>query len=396
MGQRFSNPEFFGTLGKPLLVTLLQQFTSDFVSQGVTLPDPDADEKEFFKAVAALGASKQGFPPKLHDILYGIVTLGNEAGKDRLIHAATVQPDLLDGISQNATCEEFALHFYLASADLFEKKVHETQILARSSFQVFGSSEPIPPGTAFPTPTEDQLARFKADIDQWVAETYRGQERATQIEYYEMQDEHMLLIRIGDSHTRHAVVRDDDFVYEHFRPARDLVITFCPTRDEVRINGKGAKRIRMLRETFGRRFFGDPDRFSVQDPFTLAPLVRLGSAALEVTPGQGIERIVLTELLQETDGDPAVKMHLKGPDLFEFSEREHMRLLWPKARLIGAGFDVHFTGQTIPRQFYLREGNGLRQVRNSDAAALYRWMTDVGFRKTKAGEGPSDECVEPD
>ena len=50
----------------------------------------------------------------------------------------------------------------------------------------------------------------------------------------------------------------------------------------------------------------------------------------------------------------------------------------------------------MPRQFFLREGNGLRQVRNSDAAALYRWMTDKRFRKTRPEEGANDEPVEQD
>ena len=149
----------------------------------------------------------------------------------------------------------------------------------------------------------------------------------------------------------------------------------------------------MLRETFGKRFFGEPDRFSVRDPFTLAPLVRLGRAALEVTPGQGIARIVLTELIQEGDSEPGIKMQLKGPDLFEFSEREGIALFWPRCRVKGAGFDVYFSGHTVPRQFFLREGNGLRQVRNCDAAALYRWMTENGFRKIRANVANGNDAV---
>lgn len=393
----FKNPEFFGLLGRPLVGSLLQKFSSDFEAQQVVIPDGELEEKEYFKAVAALGASKKGFPPKLHDVLYGIKAVGDEAGKDRLLHAASLQPGVLAGMSHTHTCEQFALQFYLAAPEIFEKKVREAQILARSSFQVFGSSERVPPGTPFPTPTAEQLRLFKADVDEWVAAQYRGEERATQIEHYEMEDEHLLLIRIGDSFTRQAVVEGDTFTYEHFRPARDLVITYAPARDEIRVNGKGAKKIRMLREAFGRRFFGNPDKFSVQNPFTLAPLVQLGPAALVVARGHGIDRIVLTELLQETDGEPPVKVHFKGPDLFEFSEREHTRLFWPKCLVIGAGFDVYFTGQEgAPRQFYLREGNGLRQVRNSDAAALYHWMTEIGFRKTRLTGETTDESVDRD
>jgi hypothetical protein len=391
--KRFKNPEFFGLLGKPLLVRLVQHFAPKFTDQGIELPDAALEEKEYFKKLATLGASKHGFPTKMSDVLYGIMALGNEGGKNRLIHAAN-QMNILREFSQTGTCEDFALQFFLIAPEMFEKKVHEAQILARSSFQVFGSNISSPNGAVFPPPSDEQLRLLKADVDQWVAQEYRGEERATQIETYETEDEHLFLIRIGDSNTRHAVVEGDGFTYQHFRPARDLVVTYAAARDEIRINGKGAKKIRMIREAFGRRFFGDPDRFSVRDPFTLAPLVRLGPEALVVAPGQGITQIVLTELIQETDGDPAVELHFKGPNLFEFAEREKTKLFWTGCRVTGAGFDILFIGQTIPRQFFLREGNGLRQVRNCDVVALYRWMTDKKFRKTKREDATNDEPVD--
>lgn len=102
-----------------------------------------------------------------------------------------------------------------------------------------------------------------------------------------------------------------------------------------------------------------------------------------MTVGEGIDRIVLTELVQETDGNPPVKVHLRGPNLFEFAEREHTQLFWPRCRIMGAGFDVTFTGDPKPRPFFIRDGNGLRQVHNSDAAALYRWMTEKKFRRVR-------------
>jgi len=79
--------------------------------------------------------------------------------------------------------------------------------------------------------------------------------------------------------------------------------------------------------------------------------------------------------------------------LFEFSEREGIALFWPRCRVKGAGFDVYFSGHTVPRQFFLREGNGLRQVRNCDAAALYRWMTENGFRKIRANVANGNDAV---
>lgn len=394
-GSRITNPEFFGQLGQTLLVRLVQHCDKAFAAHGVQPPDAALEEKAYCKELATLGMSKKGLPPKMSNVLHGIHAIGNEEGKDRLIQAAAGTA-LLDGFSQTGTCEMFALEFYLAAPVAFERKVQESQILARSTFQVFGSGDSNPAGTVFPTPSAEQLRLFKADVDEWVAKAYRGQERATQIEHYETEEEHLFLIRIGDSSARQAVVEGDTFTYQYFRPARDLVVTYAPARDEVRINGKGAKKIKMLRESFGQRFFGKPDRFSIRDPFTLKPLVDDGQAALDFKPGQGIDAITLTELVQETDGDPPVKMHLKGPDLFEFAEREDVQLFLPRCRVTGAGFDITFSGDPIPRQFFLREGNGLRQVRNSDVAALYLWMAEKGFRKTKPSAGKKHEPVGQD
>ena len=236
--KRFTNPEFFGLLGKPLLVRLVQHFAPKFTDQAIELPDAALEQKEYFKKLATLGASKRGFPAKMSDVLYGIVSLGNEDGKNRLIHAAT-HMYILREFSQTGTCEDFALQFFLIAPGAFEKKVHEAQILARSSFQVFGSNNPSPEGTVFPPPSQEQLRLLKADVDEWVAQEYRGEERATQIENYEMEDEHLFLIRISDSTSRQAVVEGNDFTYQHFRPARDLVITYAAARDEVRITRSG-------------------------------------------------------------------------------------------------------------------------------------------------------------
>lgn len=390
--KRFTNPEFFGRMGKALLVPLLDRFASDFTKEGIELPAADMEEKEYCKKLADLG-TKQGFPPKMSDVLYGIVALGDDEGKVRIQAAAARLPKPVE-FTHDDTCEMCALKLYLAAPEEFEKRVHEAQVLAKSAFQVFGSAVVRPAGSGFPAPTTEQLRLLKADVDEWVAQTYRGQERATQIEAYECGGEHLLLIRIGDTNARHAVVEGDGFSYQHFRPAKDLILTYAPSRDELRIHGKGTKKIRMARESFGRRFFGDPDRFSVRDPFTLKPLIRDGEAALAVEDGWGIKKIVLTELIQDTDGDPGVTLRFKGPDLFEFAEREKTRLFWKGFKVAAAGFNVWFAGQTEPRQFFLREGNGLRQVQNSDADALYRWMTEKGFRKQKAEEAADDEPVD--
>src|SRR5437870_13793876 len=87
MNRRFTNPEFFGQIGRPPLVLLLDRFAPEFAAQEIELPDAELDEKRFFRELAVLG-SKKGFPGKLIDVLHGVAALDNEEGKDRLVQAA--------------------------------------------------------------------------------------------------------------------------------------------------------------------------------------------------------------------------------------------------------------------------------------------------------------------
>lgn len=92
------NPEFFGLLGKPFLLRLLEGFANELTTEQIELPNVALEEKEYFRELAELAVSKKGLPGKLTDVLYGIVAMGNEDGKSRLIHAA-LGTDLLDGVT---------------------------------------------------------------------------------------------------------------------------------------------------------------------------------------------------------------------------------------------------------------------------------------------------------
>ena len=143
----------------------------------------------------------------------------------------------------------------------------------------------------------------------------------------------------------------------------------------------------MLRRVFGQRLFGDPEYFSVRKAFTLKPLRDDGPDALEVTPGSGIDKVVLTELEVRTNDEHDAVIHWKAKDLFAFAEATSQRIIPAGGQLVSAGFLVQFTGQSKPRMVYLRAGNKLRLARQCDAAAVHRWLTARGFRS------PEEEVV---
>ena len=114
---------------------------------------------------------------------------------------------------------------------------------------------------------------------------------------------------------------------------------------------------------------------------------KYGADALRVTPGQGIEKIVLTDLEVRSNDEHDAVICWGAKDLFVFAEATGQRIIPANGRLVSAGFEVTFTGQAKPRKIYLRAGNKLRLTRHSDAASVHRWLTAQGFRS------PEEEVV---
>jgi hypothetical protein len=215
----------------------------------------------------------------------------------------------------------------------------------------------------------------------------QDRDRITELEPHAVDGDLWFLIRRGDSFARIPTVEGSRFTVRPLRPARDLVVAYSPERDELRVHAKGIGEKRMLRRVFGQRLFGDPEYFSVRKAFTLAPLRDAGPDALTVSPGQGIEKIVLTDLEVRTNDEHDALICWGAKDLFAFAEATGQRMIPANGRLVSAGFEVSFTGQAKPRKVYLRAGNKLRLTRHSDAAAVHRWLTAQGFRS------PEEEVV---
>ena len=235
----------------------------------------------------------------------------------------------------------------------------------------------------FTAPDATAMARIKSDIDTWLAEQREGDEGATEMEPHQVDGDLWFLIRRGDSFARIPVVDGARFTVRHLRPARDLVVAYSAERDELRVHAKGVGEKKMLRRVFGQRLFGDPEYFSVRKAFTLKPLRDEGPDALEVAPGSGIDKVVLTELEVRTNDEHDAVTHWKANDLFAFAEAIGQRIIPAGGQLVSAGFQVQFTGQSKRRMVYLRAGNKLRLTRQCDAAAVHRWLAARGFRSAE-------------
>jgi len=377
--KRFTKPKFLEQIGRGLLSRLIERYRPDFTAQNVTPPDSSLEDAAYYAALGRMAVVSPGLPGDFTEALYGIEMMANAEGKDRLMLAVQERGIDIERV-QEATYADFAAQVLLADPVAFAQKQDEARVLNLSSFEYHGHAEPVDRRGSSPAPDSAMLARIKGDIDAWLAEEHEGDERVTEIEMFDVEEEFMFLIRRGDTFTRMPTVEGGRLLVRHFRPARDLVAAYSPERDELRIHGKSVGEKRLIREVFGSRLFGNPNHFSVRKKFTLEPLRRDGADALAVTPGEGIDRIVLTQLEVHSDDEHDAVLVMKATDLFAYAEVARIQAIPSRGRLVRAGFDIYFSGHPKPRPVEIRAGNRLRLARLCDAAAVHRWMTTAGFR----------------
>ena len=382
----YTKPKFFEQIGRMMLSRLLERYQPEFTAGNVVLPDNNMEDREYYAALSRRSATEPGFPENFVEALYSIEALSNAEGKSRLLRAAELAGLPIERI-QTATFADIAVQVLLADASLFAQKHDETRIAALSTFEYHGCAEATDRRATFATPTPAEVGRIKSDFDTWLGEERDGEERVTEIELHEMDGEHCFLIRRGDSFLRLPTVDGNGFSVRHLRPARDVVVVYNPERDELRIHAKTSREKKKLRQLFGERLFGNPDHFAVRKEFTLKPLREDGPDALTVTPGQGIDRIVLTELEVWSDDDFDASVRTRATDLFAHAEANHTEAIPRRGKLVLAGFEVYFTGQATPRMVYVRDGNKLRLTRHCDAAAVHRWLAAHGFRSPEEPSG---------
>ena len=373
-------PKFLEQIGRGQLSRLLEKFQPDFTAHNITLPPTTLEDGDFYTALGKLSVSGPGLPDNFCEALFSVEAMANPFARARLLQAVALAGVPVER-TQTATDADIAVQVLLADPALFGLKHDESRIAAMNSFDYHGAAEPVDRRQTFTAPTAEELLRIKNDIDAWLEEERDGEEHVTEIERHEMEGEHWFLIRRGDSSVRMPTVEGHSITVRHLRPARDVVVVLNLERDELRIHGKTTGEKRMLRELFGRRLFGDPDHFSLQKSFTLKPLRIDLREALAVTPGQGIDEIVLVHLEEQLDGEHNVNLQWKIEDIGAYAEAPRPWAVPLRGRLLTAGFLITFSGNpSKPRMVYVRAGNKLRLTRHCDAAAVHRWLSEKGFR----------------
>ena len=369
--KKFANPRFLEQIGRGSLALLLARFEPEFTGHGLAVPAGALDDETFYRQVATMAVAGPGLPERLADALHGIETMATEDGRERL---AMALPEAIER-REDATHADFATEVLLAQPELFALKQEEVRITGLSSFEYYGSTG-ADRSAMFTPPDDATLRQMRTGMDGWLALHRGSEQRVTDLEMFELNEEWVFLIRRGDACRRVPMVEGERVMIRQFRPARDVVVAYSPKRDELRLHGRSVRELRMLRELFGWRLFGDLRRFAFRRQFTLEPLRTDGAGALIPPMNCGIERIELREWEAEIGKDVWI---------WKADEGRPPAAVPEDGRLTRAVFDVRFTGQKQARAVQVREGNQLRMSRHCDATAVHRWLTERAFRTNNHG-----------
>ncbi len=376
--KRFTKPQFLKSVGRTLLTRLFGKFSTELDAKKVTLPAPDTLDDQYFKSLAALAMKPDGLPDNLIEALFAVEEMANDEGNERLQTAAK-QAGLGLEFDEKSSNGDVVMQVYLAKPELLAEKHNEMRLLRLSSFEYFGSKEPVDRSETFVPPDEKIMALLVKDLDDWFKEHNRGYEN-TQIQVYPINDEFWFLVRHGDTFARAAKLEQRKMEVIHFRPAKDDVVVYSPKRDELRIHAGTKGERELYRTTFGQRLQSDGNYFSERKAFTLEPLRELGADALDVTGIAGFDRVLLREFevgFSDAFHDSFVR---RSDDVFAAAKARGKVAIPTTGRLIRAVFDVYFTGCKKPRTVHLRPTNVLKLGRHCDAALIHEWFSLRGFR----------------
>jgi hypothetical protein len=417
--KRFTKPCFLKEIGRELLGRFFDQFKDDLAARKIELPSASLNDDDYYKGISQVAMSPEGLPDELFEAVYIIEEMATEEGQERL-EKAVAQGQLALKCDENLSRGDMAMQAYLTAPEVLAQKRNELRLARLSSFEYFGSKKEaslraapalafsartsseqeaeLPP-PSFTPPSDAALQLITSDLDAWFKENNRG-EQTTCIEPYPLDGEFWFLLRHGDTYARMAKLEKGKLKLLHFRPAKDDVVVYDPTRDEIRVHAGTKREKELYQKTFGIRLFGDDEHFSERKAFTLEPLRLDGASALEWDGDGEIDRIVLVEFEVAWGGGFNKVVIFKADNLFAEAEVRGKKAIPDGGQLVSAAFDVYFDGEKKPRKVRVRPPNILRLGRYCDAAIVQRWLSEKGFRETVRAENawglPRPLAVLPD
>jgi hypothetical protein len=175
------------------------------------------------------------------------------------------------------------------------------------------------------------------------------------------------------------------------RPEQTDKVIYDMVHNELRMNASGPWDLRLYREKFGLHLFSDPNKFVYAEKYTLAPLQKLGPAALYCRDVGGMEWVRLVDLEYAWRGNHAHFERHRADDVFQALAEED-RSIATDADISKAVFSVKLQGVADPRSVLIRPRNIAEYRRGEDAPIIERFLHLRGF--VLVGESAGDERFE--
>lgn len=405
MLRRFTSQETLKSVREEHLLALLERYRSYFAERGVSLTSPrtglriaepmatygnaaryaEVAENIDYEGIArVLMSPDEKTPRDLVDDLFFIDEMSTPEAMDELREEIAKLPPARRQkleVGPDPTPADVAVMIRLHAPDILEHKHAEGMLTSRRSFQYFRPAEGN--SNAFQMPTDEQLRKLEAALDDAFDEMKRG--RSARIHLFERRDEVWLLIRRGDPFKREGSVESSGSASVYYRPEVFDVIRLDGRTGELSINAGGsAKLYNLYREKIGLHLFGDAFRFPATARFTLDPLRAQGEEALVCTDIEGMESVVLKEVHYFWGGPEKEIEVRKASNLFEALKRRG-KTIPENARITKAKFEMKFADAKRPRMVTISDSNVTSFTRDSDTAAVEEWMVKRGFAEV-AGE----------
>jgi hypothetical protein len=383
----FTHAGTFRRIRPEFLVSWLSPWREYLATRDLTVPESGATPIDF-ERLAGIFMDPDASMPR--DLMHSA----------SLIHEMSTEPAMLDlldatrrlrvtlNVGDDPDPVDVAVQVWLHDPKILEE-VHQMHQLdkPRGFVHFVTDRSPVP---EFVEPTEQQRLDLEAELAEWFFNAKRG--RHARVWMYPRPGEYWFLVRHGLASRRQEVVSTTGSETLLFRPGEYDVLVYNRRTGELRVHGCNPREVEMLRWTFGKHVFNDPDFFPGGARFTLAPLVNDGRRSLACRDIGGIEDITLIEVQSLTGGRDWLRQTHHAEDLF--NAIEHERVVLPAAEcLVRASFLVRFSDSKKRRTIKILGSNKLSVVRDGDTVLMERWLDARGFIMKRVVEEPEPDEV---
>jgi hypothetical protein len=367
--RRFSKPEFLRRIAPELLLAFLHRFP-EF---NIELKD---DGTVDYEKLGQRLASPMG---KINTGMFDALALIDEMSADRnfdLLQDVVGDKPFSAKLGDEASAADLALLLWLHEPRKLEQLHAKFSRNAPRSF-VYFYGESIEKKQMAP-PSRNLRQKLARLLNRIFHRKRRG--RTIRIVVFEESDEYCFLLRKGEPLTRDSSITPEGETNNiYYRPERFDIAVLRPKIAEIRlaIYHKAPWIIEAYRTLFGLVFYGDREFFSVDDVFTLEPLMTNGAKALSCKEVDGMASVTLVQCKFATAKKEIAAIH--GDLAMKIVGGMKLELL-EGAKIVSAKFRVKFTNSKAERMVTVKAGNMAEFKYDDDGRKIEKWLIAKGFK----------------